>query len=135
MQDTIRAANAEFYRAFEALSIEAMDAIWSHADDVRCVHPGWEPLSGWDEVRKSWAAIFDSATQAGAYMELDITDAHLWMSGDLTGIFCHENILSFRNGEQIRTLVLATNIFRREQGRWLMVQHHGSPVLTRSNEA
>ena len=135
MQDAIRAANAEFYRAFEALSIEAMDAIWSHSDDVRCVHPGWQSLSGWDEVRKSWAAIFESATQASAYMELDITDAQLWMSGDMAGVFCHENILSFRDGEQIRSLMLATNIFRLEQGRWLMVQHHGSPVLTRSNEA
>jgi ketosteroid isomerase-like protein len=25
--------------------------------------------------------------------------------------------------------VLATNVFRRDGGRWLMVLHHGSPVL------
>ena len=135
MLDPVRAANAEFYRAFEALSIEAMESLWSHAADVRCVHPSWEPLSGWEEVRKSWAAIFESATQASAYMELDISDVQLWASGDLAGVFCNENILSFRDGEQIRTLVLATNIFRLERSRWLMVQHHGSPVLTRSNEA
>jgi ketosteroid isomerase-like protein len=132
MSDAIKAANAEFYRAFEALSIESMESIWSHGDDVRCVHPGWEALCGWEDVQKGWARIFDSAREAGTYMEFNVTDIQAWNTEDLAGVFCHENILSFRDGEQVRSVVLATNVFRREDGKWLMVQHHGSPVLTRS---
>src|SRR5881628_3553768 len=121
MSDEIRAANAEFYRAFEALSVEAMEAIWSHAPDVRCVHPGWEAICGWEAVQKSWSGIFESAREAGTYMEFNVTDVQLWQAEDLGGCFCHENILSFRNGEQVRSVVLATNVFRRENDRWLLV--------------
>jgi ketosteroid isomerase-like protein len=131
MSDAIKAANADFYRAFEALSIEGMEAIWSHQDDVRCVHPGWEALCGWEAVQKSWAGIFESARQAGTYMEFNVSDVQVWSGKDLAGIFCHENILSFREGEQVRSIVLATNVFRREGDRWLIIQHHGSPVLTK----
>jgi ketosteroid isomerase-like protein len=77
MCEAVRTANAEFYRAFEALSIEAMESIWSHQDDVRCVHPGWDALCGWEAVQKSWAGIFDSARQAGTYMEFNVTDIQL----------------------------------------------------------
>ena len=56
----VRHANERFYRAFEALDIDLMDAVWLHTERAKCVHPGWELLSGWEAVRKSWAAIFAS---------------------------------------------------------------------------
>jgi uncharacterized protein (TIGR02246 family) len=124
--DPIRNANAEFYRALESLSIEIMDTVWSHADDVRCVHPGGRALAGWNAIAKSWKAIFEAAM----YMEFNITDVQLWTSGELACVFCHENIVTFRDGQVVRTVVLATNVFRKEQDRWLMILHHGSPVLT-----
>ncbi|MDO8479545.1 MAG: nuclear transport factor 2 family protein [Candidatus Rokubacteria bacterium] len=54
----IEETNARFYRAIESRDLDAMEAVWLHADYVRCVHPGWGLLSGWDTVRQSWAAIF-----------------------------------------------------------------------------
>jgi hypothetical protein len=45
-------ANARFYRAFESLDLRQMDAVWSHADHVRCIHPGWCLLEGWEAVRQ-----------------------------------------------------------------------------------
>lgn len=129
--DAIKTANTDFYRAFEALSIESMEKLWSHQSDVRCVHPGWSVLEGWDDVRQSWAGIFETGRQAGTYMELNVTDVQIWPGKEIAAIFCTENILSFRDGEQVSSVVLATNVFRLENGRWLMVQHHGSPVLTR----
>ena len=50
----VRHANERFYRAFEALDIDLMDAVWLHTERAKCVHPGWELLSGWEAVRKSW---------------------------------------------------------------------------------
>ena len=35
-------ANYSFYHAFEELSIQNMDKIWSHNEGSSCVHPGWE---------------------------------------------------------------------------------------------
>ena len=131
MSDAILAANTEFYRAFEALSLDAMDHVWSHADDIRCIHPGWRELTGWEAVRKSWEAIF----QESSYMELNITDYQVWDSSNLGGVFCYENILTFREGQPVRSVMLATNLFRYESERWLMVLHHASPVLTETDEA
>ena len=37
-------ANLAFYRAFEALDIEAMHLVWLDDDCIKCVHPGWELL-------------------------------------------------------------------------------------------
>lgn len=130
MLDAIRRSNTEFYRAFESLSIETMEAVWSHADDVRCVHPGWKDLVGWAAIHESWKAIFQSMS----YMELNITDLQVWASGDLACVACHENIVTFRDGQEVRTVVLATNVFRREEGLWRMVLHHGSPVLVERPE-
>ena len=126
MIDPVRAVNAEFYRAFEALSIEAMDAVWAQTEDVLCIHPGWQALVGWETVRKSWLAIF----QAASYMEFNITDLHVRTSGDLACVFCHENIVTFQEGQEVRTVVLATNVFRYQDNRWWMVLHHGSPIIT-----
>src|SRR5215813_312986 len=54
----VEEANQRFYRAFESLDLSEMDAIWAHGDHVACVHPGWRRLHGWEDVRRSWAAIF-----------------------------------------------------------------------------
>ena len=54
----IQETNARFYRALESRDLDSMETIWLHTDYVRCVHPGWCLLSGWDTVRQSWEAIF-----------------------------------------------------------------------------
>jgi hypothetical protein len=52
--------NARFYVAFETSDLNALESVWSHDADVRCVHPGWHLLEGWDAVRESWENIFQS---------------------------------------------------------------------------
>jgi hypothetical protein len=32
--------NNRFYQAFQSLSMEQMDRIWDHGDDIVCIHPG-----------------------------------------------------------------------------------------------
>ena len=45
--EIVNKANTEFYRAFENLSIEMMDNLWKHDDNVVCIHPGWDLFTGW----------------------------------------------------------------------------------------
>ena len=33
------------------------------ANHAKCVHPGWPLLTGWDAVRSSWEAIFESTEE------------------------------------------------------------------------
>ena len=52
LTDQILKSNAEFYHAFEMLSIDKMDNLWKHDENVICVHHGWEILVGWLAIRE-----------------------------------------------------------------------------------
>jgi ketosteroid isomerase-like protein len=118
-------ANARFYRAFEALDLAAMEAVWTHGDDVKCVHPGWPLLSGWGAVRESWQAIFQNTAE----MRFTISEVHVTLVGELGWVTCTENILSDVRGRVAVTAILATNLFVRDADGWRMIHHHASHVL------
>jgi ketosteroid isomerase-like protein len=121
----VQKANEAFYRAFESLDLAEMDQVWAHGNHVACVHPGWHRLHGWDEVRRSWAAIFQGATE----MRFTITDVRVEVRGDLGWVHCTENILAETPAGLSVTAILATNIFERQAVRWRLVHHHASHVL------
>ena len=75
----IQETNERFYRALESRDLEAMEAIWLHADYVRCVHPGWGLLSGWDSVRQSWEAIFKDSRE----LRFTLSDLQVQTEGGL----------------------------------------------------
>jgi ketosteroid isomerase-like protein len=127
---TVHDANLAFYRAFEALDITAMDEVWANGPHVRCVHPGWPLLSGWEAVRASWEAIFANTQE----MRFTLTDVRAGERGDLAWLTCTENILSESEGRVGVTSILATNVFERDaSGAWRMVHHHASHVLGRAS--
>ena len=121
----VEEANARFYRALESLDISQMDRVWSHGDHVRCIHPGWCLLSGWDAVRQSWEAIFGDSSE----MRFSISDVDAHVDGDLAWVTCGENILSHARGQIAVTTLLATNMFERRGGDWLMIHHHASHTM------
>jgi len=43
-------------------------------------------------------------------------------------VVCLENIETLRNGEIVRLVVIATNIFEQIENQWLLIHHHGSSV-------
>jgi ketosteroid isomerase-like protein len=126
--DTVTSANAAFYRAFEALDLGAMEQLWAHGDHVKCVHPGWPMLNGWQAVRASWEAIFANTHE----MRFTLTDVQVVPAADLAWVTCTENILSESEGRVGVTSILATNVFERGPGGWRMVHHHASHVLGRA---
>ena len=118
-------ANARFYRAFEALDIHEMDRVWAHGPHVKCVHPGWPLLTGWDAVRESWDTIFTNTEE----MRFTLSNVSAAVGGDLAWVTCTENILSEVAGRVSVTAILATNLFERSAGGWRLVHHHASHVL------
>ncbi|HEX3175341.1 MAG TPA: nuclear transport factor 2 family protein [Methylomirabilota bacterium] len=123
--DALEAANARFYRAFEALDIAQMDRVWAHDEHVKCVHPGWPLLVGWTAVRASWETIFANTAE----MRFTLSDVAVVAGGELGWLTCTENILSEVRGRVAVTSVLATNVFARDRDRWRLVHHHASHVL------
>ena len=124
----VEAANEAFYRAFEALDMRAMEQVWAHGQHVKCVHPGWPLLTGWDAVRTSWETIFANTQE----MRFTLTDVRVEAASELAWVTCTENILSETDGRVGVTSILATNVFERDGGAWRMVHHHASHVLGRA---
>jgi hypothetical protein len=60
VEQTIEDSNSRFYKAFESLSIEKMDAAWKHGVDTICIRPGWEMFTSWTAIRESWVRIFEN---------------------------------------------------------------------------
>ena len=126
----VEAANVRFYRAFEALDLSLMDEAWIHAEYVRCVHPGWPLITGWDAVRESWRAIFENTAE----MRFTLGDVTTHVAGTLGWVTCTENILSSVQDRISVTAILATNVFERGADGWRMVHHHASHVFGPSPE-
>lgn len=128
MLDALHKANDAFYAGFEALDLDAMEAVWDHGDHVVCVHPGAEMIIGWPNVRRSWAAIFASTS----YLQFIVTDARAVVDGSAGIVTCTENILAGAGHEDHlgAAKAVTTNVFTRDgEGAWRMVLHHASPVL------
>ncbi len=123
--DDVVEANARFYRAFETLDIAEMDRVWAHGEHVKCVHPGWPLLTGWDAVRQSWADIFANTAE----MRFTLSSVSAAVGDGFAWVTCTENILSDVAGRVSVTAILATNLFERAADGWRLVHHHASHVL------
>jgi ketosteroid isomerase-like protein len=125
-EQALRAANQEFYLAFESLDIEEMARVWAHDDDVQCVHPGWDLLIGWEEIRERWARIFANAKR----VKIALSSVWARVEGNAGWVACTEHVTTaFADGFDDAT-VQATNIFVLRDGHWLLVAHHASPLPT-----
>jgi len=120
----VQKINSEFYHAFENLSIERMEGLWKHEDNVVCIHPGWDLFTGWLAIRESWIAIFRNTEM----IKFIITNTKLRVFDNLAVVVCLENIETLVNGEIVRLGVNATNIFEQMEKQWLLIHHHGSSV-------
>lgn len=117
MHADIISANEAFYAAFREDDAAAMDALWSQRAPVACVHPGWPALVGREQVMASWRAII-----ANGAPEIRCGAARVLMLGEVAQVLCEERV----GGD----LVIATNVFVREDDHWMMVHHHASQVVS-----
>ena len=120
-----------FYRIQDGVTIEANTAgecrvafVWAGDDGIICIHPGWPMCRGREEVEDSWRRIFENTP----YIEFRVTVIDCGVSGDRGWIVCEEAILQSHPNGMTRSVVLSTNMFHEEDGRWRLTLHHGSPV-------
>lgn len=127
-RESVLSANAMFYRAFEVRDIELMGQLWANTPYVRCIHPGWEPLYGWEEVIGSWGQIFAGMET----LRFSLADVSVRVGGDMAWVELSEMLEATHEGKPARSQVLATNLFERgTDGRWRIVHHHASPIMVR----
>ncbi|MBI4535664.1 MAG: nuclear transport factor 2 family protein [Ignavibacteriae bacterium] len=123
--------NARFYEAFENADLDALDSIWLHSQRVRCIHPGWDIIVGWEAVRESWERVFAS----NAAMKFSLRNVAAEIHGKLGVVVLIEEIV-WRSGSSVESgSVLATNLFEHDGKTWRMIHHHGSPLIGEKDSA
>jgi len=119
------AANDKFYAALNAMftgSLDPMNEIWSHAEDVTDLGPfGGSRLVGWDSVGAEFKK--EAAMKLGGkviYKDLLVT-----AGTDMGYTVCVEEGENMNaDGKPVVVKFRATNIFRLEKGEWKLVHHH-----------
>jgi len=121
-QDAVLAANLEFYQAFAARDLAAMDALWAKNVPVACLHPGWTALRDRDAIMASWMGILSNpdAPRIACY------DEQAFVYGDVALVLCEEEL-------EGGTLA-SSNFFVREDGAWRIVHHHAGQIVQRQAE-
>ena len=119
--EAVVAANAEFYAAFEAESMDRMSGIWEHSERAFCTHPGWQMLRGWPAVSESWEGIFSGPST----LQFILTNERVDVAGDVAWVSNDENLL----GPGAGGTVAALNLFAHTDGAWRLVGHHASAVM------
>ena len=114
--------NGAFYRAFSGRDVDAMHGVWAAAAPVTCIHPGWDVLRGRDAVLESWRAILSGSGSPDIRWSHAFAEVH----GDTAIVVCREHV-----GDGV---LVATNVFAREEGAWRMVHHQASPLAQRDDE-
>ena len=123
-EQRVREINERFYMAMNSLEIDEMDEVWMDDGAAICVHPGREAIIGYERIRESWIAIF-SASNA---MSIAASNERITVTADVAWVACTETISMMTEEGLAAAAAQATNIFRREGGRWRMIVHHASPI-------
>ena len=112
---------AQFYEALQTGDLERLMALWSDDEDVVCVHPGWPILRTWPHVEESWRRIFAGPGRN----QFILTNEAVAIHADTAWVTLDENMVDAGG----TGTVAATNLFVQRDDHWLLVAHHGSPVI------
>jgi ketosteroid isomerase-like protein len=118
-RDAVLAANLEFYRAFAARDIAAMDALWARQAPVACVHPGWTAVTERELILDSWRSILASPEAP----RIACVDEEVLLYGDVALVLCEEEL-------EGGTLA-ASNLFVRDAGVWRLAHHQAGQIVRR----
>lgn len=104
-------ANEAFYLAFASRDMPAMEDVWATDISVTCIHPGWDPLVGWNDVMESWMGILSNPESP----DITCANAKAYIHGAAAYVICNEVLPG--------GFLLATNIFVRQDGTWKLIHH------------
>ena len=114
--------NETFYHVFRTRDLGAMDDLWARRAPVVCAHPGWQALTTREAVMESWRGILSNPDAP----PIACRAPRAYVEGGLGFVVCYEVV-----GESV---LVATNIFAREDGAWKMVHHQAGPCRAAPGE-
>lgn len=121
--DAVKAANQTFYAALSTGDIVAMEKVWSSDPDIQNIGPRSKVIAvGWNTIKKGFEATHDAFPELKVSMEprIKIVGTVAWASG------IEQTQRKNKAGVASSGTNLATNIFQKQNGKWLMIYHHAS---------
>jgi ketosteroid isomerase-like protein len=116
------AALAHFYHAFNERDLAAMGDNWSRAPEIAMSNPLGGIKRGWQEIGQVYERLFTGS--ARVYVEFhDYTLHETW---DMFHAVGRERGHFERAGERLVLAIRTSRVFRRVEGIWRQVHHHGS---------
>lgn len=121
-EEEVLEANDRFYRALTDQDLPAMAGVWLEEAWVRCIHPGWPMMSGWDEVMESWKRIFANTVE----QQVSPENVSVQVFGEMAWVLCLERIAATSSATSLVSFAQGTNLFLATASGWRMVLHHAS---------
>ena len=124
--------NSAFYSAFSKKDLKAMEQLWLQENTAICIHPSHNPLLGYSDVMKGWKSMFESSNGSFQKNWMEPTQIRLSVRGATAIVTCEELVYvrrfvrGQRRQDELINKLLATNIFRKVDGKWYMNYHHTS---------
>lgn len=131
-EKAVRKSAEQFYAALNAMftgDLGAMKDVWSHAEDVTYMGPGGGFRIGWGQILADWET--QAAMKLGGKVEPE--NMHITVGQELGVVQNYEKGENTNaEGKRQQVSIRATNLFRKEDGKWKMIGHHTDllPYLT-----
>jgi ketosteroid isomerase-like protein len=125
--ERVNAASQVFIAAISARDIRAIDKLWAHESYVAFMGPLSTTLVvGWEGVRKAWEMRFSQFDR----VTISVAESHVHTNGKVAWAVGIEKVQLLRkNGETLAFDAFVTNVFEKQNGRWLMVSHQATPIF------
>ncbi|NOX27735.1 MAG: nuclear transport factor 2 family protein [Gammaproteobacteria bacterium] len=120
---TSEEAEKAFYFAFEKSDYDLMRSIWADGDNIVCIHPMSDRLSGTEEVLESWQSMFKQPLS----LAITIAAQSYNISPTLAVHSVEEHLMLVENNAMQKSVIHATNIYELINDSWHMILHHASP--------
>jgi ketosteroid isomerase-like protein len=115
-------ALSEFYHALNNRDMGLMAENWAQTDEAVMDNPVGGVMRGWEEIRTVYERIFSSS---GQYW-FEFYDYSYHEAGEIFYAVGRERGEYRAGGEALDMRIRTTRVFRRIDGKWQQVHHHGS---------
>ena len=118
---TAEDAEEAFYEAIGHGDIDALMSVWADDDEIVCIHPTGQLLTGPLAIRESWSGIFANNPS----LTVHIKHCLRWKS-IMIDVHSVIETLYFADEKKAHVPMLSTNVFQRGPNGWRMLSHHTS---------
>jgi ketosteroid isomerase-like protein len=125
---TAEEAEDAFYDAVGRGDLETLMAIWADDDEVVCIHPTGQSLTGLAAIRESWRSIFANNTRFSIRIKRKVC----W-KGAVFAVHSVVEFLYLGNEPTAHGPMLSTNVFQRGAKGWRLLSHHTSTAASSEN--